>query len=138
MKRQSPKILVIDDDPIFSEVITRLAKESGSEVTICHSVADLAYLAVEQAFDVAVIDYYLDGLKEKLKGTDLLSSLKNIPVVLVSRAENIRSEEWPHLVRSFVNKNEGAKVVLDAALAEAETQRLKLLAQISEGVVTWR
>ncbi len=125
-----PHVVLIDDDPLFLEVMTRIGRQRGVEVTTCRSLVELAMIAVVDVFDVAIIDFLLDGLKSNLRGTDIATLLKEIPVVLISSGTNELEEpsQWPAAVKAFVSKKDGPTAILRAAVQEAKSHRLKLLA----------
>jgi ActR/RegA family two-component response regulator len=122
-----PHIVVIDDDPLFLQIMTRLGSERGIPITTCRSLEELSVLVIPNAFDVAVIDFYLDGVKDRLKGTDLVSLLKDTPVVLVSNHEEVSDGTWPNAVKGFVNKEHGPHAILAAALLEGRARQLRAL-----------
>jgi CheY-like chemotaxis protein len=124
-----PHVVVIDDDPVFLRIMEKLGSEKGIPMTLCRSLKELSLLTVPQLFDVAVIDFYLDGLKEKLTGSELASWLKGTPVILISGNENdiAPKNEWPSSIKGFVSKEKGAKEILAAALLEGKTNQLRFL-----------
>ena len=116
--KRVPHILVVDDDPIFRAVIYRMARRKNIPITICGSIRELAGLAVPQLFDAAIVDYFLDDLKQNLVGTDVAAILESTPVLLVSSTDQAvdLGGEWPSSVRKFLNKKVGVEAILDGAL----------------------
>jgi hypothetical protein len=54
-------------------------------------------------FDAAVVDYFLDDIKQNLVGTDIAAVLESTPVVLVSSTDQVidSGDAWPPSVRRF-------------------------------------
>lgn len=109
-----PHILVVDDDPLFRALLQRAALAKAIEITACSSWREIGTLAHPQQFDAAIVDYYLDGLKESLTGTDIARALEGTPVLLVSNSDHCISngEAWPEGVRKFMNKRHGVERIL--------------------------
>lgn len=113
-----PHILVIDDDPLFRALVTKTATERKIPVTVCASMQELSGMTSFNAFDVALVDYYLDNLKETLRGTDIAALTPSTPTILMS-ATNYSIDDnyaWPSSVRRFMNKKSGVNELLDAAI----------------------
>jgi len=116
-----PKILLVDDDPIFGAIMRRTAKDVKVDLTFCQSIAELGELR-NLDFDVAVIDYDLGSVT----GTELSEYLEKyagqLPVVLVSNTQRANSETWSQLVKDFVHKKMGAKAIFKAAFTVSAGQ----------------
>ncbi len=115
---RTPNILIIDDDPIFRANISKVGKKMKLPLTVCASMRELNSLALPKLFDVAIVDYYLDGLKEYMRGTDIAAVLDETPVILVSSNNHCLSDaqSWPQSVRKFMNKQLGVQAILKSAL----------------------
>lgn len=122
LAKKMPNILVIDDDPVFRALIYRVAKRRAIPVTVCASIRELAGMAVPQLFDAAVVDYFLDDIKQNLVGTDVAAVLESTPVVLVSSTDQAieSGDVWPTSVRKFLNKRVGADAILDSVILLTE------------------
>jgi hypothetical protein len=119
-KLSAPKlnVLVIDDDPLFLQKVRRAASRGQIAVTECSSLDEVDAVALAGVFDVAIVDYYLDGMRRELRGPTLAKRLGPTPTILVSQNDHCVSESdpWPGNVRFFINKCEGPNAVLQAAL----------------------
>lgn len=117
------KVLLIDDDPVFRMTMKAAGEKNGLEVTACGSLAELKLMDAQSQYDVAVLDYYLDDLKDFMTGIDVARGFGATPVLLVSSnlgcVEN--TEDWPTSVRKFANKRVGADVI--TALAASLNRR---------------
>lgn len=111
---QSPRVFLLDDDPVFCKLMEKAAERNGVPLTICSNLADFGRDPSHRDFDVAVIDYFL----EDLKGPQIVWLLDERPVVLVSGNETCVDEdkEWPEAIKKFVPKSLGPEAILEAAL----------------------
>jgi CheY-like chemotaxis protein len=110
-----PKILLIDDDPIFGKIMERTGKQLRLDITFCQSVAELG--AIEDFdFDVAIIDYDLGAVT----GYELTSYLSeyagNVPVVLISNNADAQLKGWAQGITQFVHKKLGPYSIFKAAV----------------------
>ena len=127
-----PKILVIDDDPIFLAQMVRSAKQKNLSLSTCASVQELNSLLASQTFDAAIldhflddnVDYFLDELKTHDKGTEVISLLDGTPTIIVSSTEQVLvSKTSPASVRKFMHKKAGVDALLDAAIQLKEENK---------------
>lgn len=108
------RILVLDDDPIFGQVIQRYTKGKNVEVDVCQTASEFADRVANESYHVTILDYYL----EHYRGTHIANALRDLPVVLISRKSQWLSDEpiMPRTVQTFVHKKYGANAILEAAL----------------------
>ena len=110
-------VLLVDDDPVFRKTFERLGLEMDVAVTSCGSLRELGVLALPDVFDVAVVDYYLDGVKSCLTGTAVANYLGKTPVILVSRSKECEDMDlWPSNIKKFLAKEAGPETILEEAL----------------------
>lgn len=86
------KILIVDDQPKFAEVLTRSLREKGfSTVNAAHSIEDALSLLREQPYDLVVTDLRLGSAS----GIDLLGEVRRlhplIEVVLMTAFADVES-----------------------------------------------
>ena len=114
----SPHLLLIDDDPIFRAMVEKRAAQRGIHVTGCRSLKELKPMIVQRLFDAAIVDYFLDDLSERLKGTDVAQALEGTPIILTSATNAVVdfNDPWAASVRKFVGKKDGIDRLLDEAL----------------------
>ncbi len=119
-KKYKPKLhlLVVDDDPLFLRMVHRAADREHIAVTECGSLGEVEAVAMPGVFDVAIVDYYLDGISSNLKGPGIADRLGSTPTILVSqRQESIcEGDPWPDNVRFYLNKEVGTQTLIDTAL----------------------
>lgn len=112
-----PRMIVIDDDPIFLSLMVRASIRAGFEVESFASLADVGHLGSLAHFDLAIVDYQL----EQMTGIEIAEYLdvffKNMPMILVSAndKENVDLTNWPRSIKRFVSKQEGLSEVINAA-----------------------
>lgn len=107
-----PRLFLLDDDPVFCQWMAKAAKRLSISLAVCSKLEDFGTKRDHREFDVALIDYFLEGLT----GSEVACLLEERPIFLVSHSE--RSElsptGWPESVKGFLPKSLGA----DAILAE--------------------
>ena len=106
MSNTEYKILLIEDDKLDRAAFVRMVKEKELPYacTVAASVSEALSILVEQQFDIIIADYMLgDGT-----AFDILNSVKNIPVVIVTGAgdEEIAVQAWKagaadYLIKDF-------------------------------------
>lgn len=115
--KKKPRVIVIDDDPIFLTLMMKAAKKSGFYVEIFSSLEDLGHLGSLSEFDLAIVDYQL----EQMTGLEIAEYLdvffKDIPMILVSarEKETVEMTHWPRSIKRFVSKHDGFAEVISAA-----------------------
>lgn len=84
MTKNNPVMLVVDDDPSFCHLMTRLGERENFKVIAYSSIRNV-YRDLEFIdFDVAVIDYDLGPVTGAQFSNYVKRVKKNIPVLLVS------------------------------------------------------
>jgi two-component system OmpR family response regulator len=82
------KVLLIDDDIELVEMLKEYLDQEGFEVSIAHDGVSGAQMAMQQAYDIIV----LDVMMPKLNGIDTLKAIRqqsNVPVImLTARGDN--------------------------------------------------
>jgi DNA-binding NtrC family response regulator len=116
--RAQESILFIDDDPLFRALIKKSAQKRGLPVTVCADLGDLDPWRTPSRFHAIVTDYYLDGMKDQLKGTHLAELWESVPILLVSSSDHCIEANiaWPVSIRKFLNKRVGVDAILDEAM----------------------
>lgn len=112
----APRILIIDDDPIFCRIMAAIGDKVGVIVEFRASLRELYRALPNLSFDAAIVDYDLG----RVTGVQISQHLQRIyggkPVVLVSNYKNIPLEGWSPSVRRFVSKGSGEQEILRQAL----------------------
>ena len=83
-----PGILIIDDDPHISEMLTETLREEGYTVSAAYSGTEaLLRLSCEKP-DLILLDLMLPGLS----GEELLPKIKDTPVIVVSAKADVTNK----------------------------------------------
>ncbi|MBX3617276.1 response regulator transcription factor [Nitrosomonas sp.] len=72
---EKPSLLIVDDDTVFCEVLTKAMKKRGFDVTCAHTIDDALNLAGQSTPEYAIVDLKLSSesglvLVEKLRALD--------------------------------------------------------------------
>ena len=108
MKRNSPHILVADDDPIYRDVATEALERAGHKVSQANDGGEAMAMLAAQAFDAAIIDLSMpvaDGLQviAALRATGLNV---HTPVIVITGHDDAVAVERAYLAgaTSFLTK----------------------------------
>lgn len=116
------RILVIDDERLVREIVTRIAQKRGAEVVALPDGKDTRKVLEEKDFQLAVVDL----LMPETSGWDVVSMIrtgsrnKDMPIIILSGTK-ISEEEKSKLlltVNAVVNKTtfslQGFETVMDS------------------------
>lgn len=112
-------LVLVDDDPHFSELFKKVAELQGVKVACFSSLLEMSSFAHLKDYDAAVLDYQLDNLR----GTEIAEYVDaffpNLPVFLISSNEAAaRSKSWPASIRSFYSKTKGIGEIIKGVTEE--------------------
>jgi len=95
MTHQSPKILVIDDDPDFKEAITPILKSALYEVITAANIDEGKQKILSEKPDLILLDIMMDSLFDgfslchAIKTSPEFADAKNTPVIFISAVKEI-------------------------------------------------
>jgi DNA-binding response OmpR family regulator len=113
------RFVLIDDDPLFGNIMTRFAKARGVDVDYFESMLAFESLGRAGRYDAAIVDYDLGDMT----GIDIAEQAQfvfgDVPMVLVSSQQRDRSvpKTWPKSIKGFVRKQAGFDAIYAAAVA---------------------
>jgi len=110
-----PRVLLVDDDPVFALLMENHARFRGAVMKACSDEEGMKQALSNEPFDVVILDYYLGNRL----GTELAAMAgPKTPVVLVSHTGAwLRDcEEWPSNIAKFVHKNQGVDLIFETAV----------------------
>lgn len=90
MGEAQPKILVIDDDPDFTETVQAMLETGGYEVIHAESGKEGLDLVRDEEPDLIVLDIMMDSMYEgfsvisTLRGTPEFLDFRDTPIIMVS------------------------------------------------------
>jgi len=118
-----PRLLLIDDDPAFGKIMTKLAQRFSVALTTCRSLADLGPLR-GWTFDAALVDYHLESASGITAIRELERHFQDLPVILISQTYKAEEDEssWPGSIKDFCRKSGGLDSLLIAAVAVARQE----------------
>jgi len=113
---QSPRILLIDDDPVFIAVMKRWAMMEKVQLESYVSLDEMGFIGLFSNYDVAILDYdlgYTTGI-EIARCTDAL--LHHMPIVIVSAKDrSLECADAPTCVKAVLQKSKGYSHILNVA-----------------------
>ena len=115
---QQQRILLLDDDENFGQLMLSLAQSKGIHLVYFPSLSSMGSFARLGEFHLILLDLYLD----KMQGTEIAQYVdtfwQNTPAVLISaeRQENIHCSDFPRCIKGFICKDIGAIDLLDQAI----------------------
>jgi CheY-like chemotaxis protein len=112
-----PRIILIDDDPVYGAVISRWAAREGVALDVFHSLDDLGFVGLLAQYDVAIVDYDLGAINGRDVADYMMTLFGNKPMIMISGMD--RSTELancPACVKAFMNKSVGYEKILETAL----------------------
>jgi CheY-like chemotaxis protein len=115
--KAAPRVLVVDDDPLFGRILQAVAERQKIPLTFINSPREAYKKISDLDFDVAIFDYDMG----KVTGIQLSRFFEHhgqhpAPVVLVSHYANIERSQWPSSIKDSVSKSIGAISILVQAL----------------------
>jgi CheY-like chemotaxis protein len=97
-----PRLLLVDDDPVFRGALVSLGRSLGFDVEAYESMQDLEPFSRLDTYNGAIFDYHLVGMNS----IDIVSHLKpffsKIPTLLVSADDHANHEFLKNLDCGFV------------------------------------
>lgn len=101
------RLLLVEDDPMWAEVLTRYAEKDGWLVTVAHSPQQAMDALDEAGFDAIMLDMLLAAetgmaLLNELRGYD---DTAGVPVVVCTNVAGLKLEQLaPFGVRALLDK----------------------------------
>lgn len=114
-----PRLLLVDDDPIFCRSMKQTAKLLGIELSMCQNLRSVLNLPSQKPFDVALLDYHFGDLTAYHVGHFLA---EKTPIVIISQYEAADStfSHWALDIRKFISKSSGNDEILKSALRSSQ------------------
>lgn len=115
VKTKRPRLLLVDDDPVFCHSMKKTAEKNNIDLKICQNFGEVMGLSKEAPFDAAVLDFQFGDLTALQVGHFLS---EDTPIVITSshHRSTIHTTDWPFDIRDFVAKSRGNMAILKSAL----------------------
>ncbi len=127
------RILVIEDDVDTAAYLSKGLTESGHRVQLCHDGKDGLFMALEESYDVMVIDRMLPGLDGLTIIRTLRASQDHTPALILSalgevddRVEGLRAGGDDYLVKPFAFSELLARLEVLVRRSDSETAQTAL------------
>ena len=134
MSDLAPRILVVDDEEVMQDILTRLLGGNGYRVTVAGSAEDGLRRLTEEDFELVVLDLMLPGIG----GLEALGRIKqldpDLPVIMITAhatvenaIEAMKGGAFDYQVKPF--RNDELLLVVNRAIADfklrAENRKLR-------------
>ncbi len=119
----SRKILVLEADSSYSQLISKQAKTMNLELIACTEIDDFTEKAKAAHYDFALVNFDL----EIFQTDDVVEAFDNRPMVVMSKDAlvHMKQDKWPASIAGFISKSATPKDILNAAVSMVpETLRL--------------
>ena len=125
--KAAPRILLVDDDPIFTKLMGKIAQKEKMHLVSFLSVREAYRDLMHENYDVVILVYDLG----KVTGIQLSHYIENrghlAPVVLVSASGAIDKQRWSKSVKDSLPKSLGPYAIFVSAIrAYDEAQANKM------------
>jgi DNA-binding NtrC family response regulator len=117
-----PRILLVDDDPLFEAIMAHVAAREHISLTAVRSAKEIYRHLRELQFDVAILDYDLGRTTGFELATFLNSQGEKAPIIVVSAHVTIPKLRWPANVKDFFSKSVGPYPILGSAVRMFESE----------------
>jgi hypothetical protein len=112
-----PKLLLIDDEPIFGRIMVAEAQKRGIFLYHCSSLQNFSEIS-HSDFEAVIMDY---DLGDCVTGCDLAQFIgdtihKCLPILLISQSRLQEKKVKSGNIIGFTHKSEGAGIVLNRTL----------------------
>lgn len=114
-----PRILLIDDDPLFGAILDRMARQGNIPLRHILSPRLLNVTGLRKSYDLLIVDYDLQNMTGIQLVRGLEGMLQSLPTLLVSSYNRITSGPLPESVFASLHKSEGPQKILWSVLTHA-------------------
>ena len=112
------RLVLIDTCEPFCEKMKLAADQKNFDLTCFSSISDMGSVGSFTGFDVAIIEDLCGDISGIEIGQYLESFIPGMPMIIISSGSDptkLERASWPFSIRSFVHKDQGVEVILDAA-----------------------
>lgn len=122
MQQHRPRLLLIDDDPIYGHIMGRTADNLNLDLDVVQSVEQIGFIVGMMEYDIIIVDQHMHYMSGMEVAAYVSSFFESKTVVLISSSPVVRDGGLglPSFVSAFVHKDEGYYRVLKQALVTHE------------------
>lgn len=117
MKKSVPRILLVDDDPLFLHMMEFVAQREGIPLITFNSPKEAYQKVGTLDFDIAILDYNLGLVSGVQLATFIRNRVRSVPAILVSQSDFPR-RSLHGLFSQALDKASGPNKILGSALEE--------------------
>lgn len=132
MQQRRPRLLLIDDDPVFGHILHQTADNLNLDLDVVQSVDQVGFIGGMKEYDIIIVDQQMHFMSGMEVAAYISSFFDSKIVVLISSSPVVKDGGLglPSFVSAFVHKDEGYYRVLKEALVTYQ----KLSASPDQGV----
>jgi CheY-like chemotaxis protein len=121
-----PKILVIDDDPMFCYAFQRFARLRQVPVNTFDSFGDFEKER-NWSYDMVIMDYDLGSLDGVEFAEYIEDTIGYVPTLMISSTDRQQDYDspWPEIIEGFSNKKKGLDNIFDDAIRTYAIGRMR-------------
>ena len=123
-------IAIIDDDIYIGDMLTEVLTQEGYDVLRAYSGTEAIYLLSHKKPDLILLDLMLPGLS----GEEVLATIKNIPVIVLSAKVDVQDKVTlllngaaDYMTKPFDTKELLARIIVQLRKAERQDESTKLI-----------
>ena len=120
-----PRILAVEDDPIWVKVIQRNLRDFASQIIVARSLAEARKVLDTQRLDVALVDLSLDDAEAAETFTFFNATAEDLPVVVLTGS-------WSNLTKLREQRRE-----IDDFLIKEEVDAKLLKTVVTSAIRKW-
>ena len=120
---ESPRVILLDEDPIFGIMMERQAEIMGIELDYYESLASLGFISQPGNYDIIIVDYQINHINGIEIAAYVRAFFENKPVFLISSTDlGQKFSELPSYVTGFLPKQRCFQDIINQALVGYETK----------------
>lgn len=113
----APKLILVDDDPLFGAVMIKQAENMKVPLDFYDSLSSLGFISKLSEYDVIIVDYQMDHINGIEIAAYMPSFFDDKTVILISSTHiEEQIKVIPDYITQFIHKDIGHKAILEQAI----------------------